>query len=394
LASKSGVLEMATGTGKTRTAIAILSHLYCTREIEAIVVTMAGNDLLSQWEGDLRKRLTSELGLTLLTAVGGKNGEEHFIMKPRGKILLCSRTKLSKVIEEFRKNDPEIPMAIVHDEVHDLGSPANVRNFGGHKDFFAFRLGLSATPEREYDDSGNEFIEREVGPILFSYTVESAIADGILCPFDYFCIPYRLVEEDRSDLKNVYVRKSASAAAGDPWPEERLWMELSRVYKKAREKPFAFSAFLREHERDAFLESTIIFVEDKEFGERLYDTLIRHTYLYSQYFDTDEAKVLKRFAKGELDCLVTCHKISQGIDVPSLRNVVLFSSQKSRRETIQRLGRCLRSDPQNPGKIARVVDFVLTDPVGNPVDDSIDSDRVEWLTQLSKVRKNFNDHPS
>lgn len=394
LTKKNGVLEMATGTGKTRTAIAILSELYKEREIESIVVTMAGNDLLAQWESDLRKRLTSKLGLTLLATLGGKSGEEHFIMNPRGKILLCSRGKLVKVIEDFRRSNPSSPMAIVHDEVHDLGSPANVRDLSGHKEFFKYRLGLSATPEREYDDSGNEFIEKEVGPILFRYTVESAIKDGILCPFDYFPIPYQLTSEDRSDLKKVYARESAAAAEGNPWPRERRWMELSRVYKKAREKPSAFAAFLKAHEEDEFLNSTIIFVEDKEFGERLYDTLIRYTHLYSQYFDSDGSNVLKRFAKGELDCLVTCHKISQGIDVPSLQNVVLFSSQKSRRETIQRLGRCLRSDPDNSGKVARVVDFVLTDPSGNPLDDGIDSDRVNWLTQLSKVRPVSGDHHS
>ena len=387
LASKSGVLEMATGTGKTRTAIAILSHLYYKREIESIVVTMAGNDLLSQWEGDLRKRLTSKLGLTLLTTMGGKNGEEHFVMNPRGKVLLCSRAKLAKVIEVFRRIDPGIPIAIVHDEVHDLGSPANVRELQGHKDFFAFRLGLSATPERAYDDTGNQFVEREVGPVLYRYTLESAIEDGILCPFDYFCIPYQLTFDDRSDLKNVYARRSVAAASGNPWSDERLWMELSRVYKKAREKPSAFTSFIKDHEDKAFLESTIIFVEDKEFGERLYDILIRYTNRYSQYFDSDDSSVLKRFARGDLDCLVTCHKISQGIDVPSLRNVVLFSSSKSRRETIQRLGRCLRSDPGNPQKIASVIDFVLTDQAGSPVAESIDTDRVEWLTRLAKVRR-------
>jgi superfamily II DNA or RNA helicase len=82
--------------------------------------------------------------------------------------------------------------------------------------------------------------------------------------------------------------------------------------------------------------------------------------------------------------LVTCHKLSQGIDLPSLRNVVLFSSQSGRRETIQRLGRCLRRDSANPGKIARVVDFQL-----NHENDSggRDDDRVTWLSALAQVRR-------
>ena len=91
---------------------------------------------------------------------------------------------------------------------------------------------------------------------------------------------------------------------------------------------------------------------------------------------------MRRFASGELECLVTCHKVSEGIDIKSLESVILFASAKAKLETIQRIGRCLRVDPNNWGKIANVIDFIRNDPGTK----STDEERSDWLTALSKIR--------
>jgi len=95
---------------------------------------------------------------------------------------------------------------------------------------------------------------------------------------------------------------------------------------------------------------------------------------------------LVRFARGEFDCLITCHRISQGIDIQSLENVVLFASARAKLETIQRIGRCLRFDPQKPDKRARVIDFVRPGKEEGGILNA-DEERCEWLTGLSKIRK-------
>jgi superfamily II DNA or RNA helicase len=384
LIHRHGVLEMATGTGKTRTALAIIDYLFRSRELSTAIVTMAGNDLLRQWEIDLRTRLTSKLGLMLLRSYDGIREEERLLLSPKNKVLLCSRENLQHVIKQIQRSGEMPPMAIIHDEVHDLGSPGNQAGLANHGQYFAYRIGLSATPERDYDADGNKFIESEIGPVIFQYGLEEAIREGVLCPFDYFPLPYSLMAEDREGLKSVYSRQAAALKIGVPWPPEKLWIELSRVYKRAKMKPAVFSNFLNERHKEGFLQSTIIFVEDKEFAEFIYPHIIKRTHRFSSYFDYDSPEILENFANGKIDCLVTCHKLSQGIDLPSLRNVVLFSSQSGRRETIQRLGRCLRRDSANPGKIARVVDFQL-----NHENDSggRDDDRVTWLSALAQVRR-------
>jgi superfamily II DNA or RNA helicase len=81
---------------------------------------------------------------------------------------------------------------------------------------------------------------------------------------------------------------------------------------------------------------------------------------------------------------VTCHRVSQGIDIQSLNTVVLFSSSRARLETIQRIGRCLRVDPANPAKLANVIDFVRNSHDAN--DPNADAQRSAWLTELSHLR--------
>ncbi|MGK7959983.1 MAG: helicase-related protein [Crocosphaera sp.] len=85
----------------------------------------------------------------------------------------------------------------------------------------------------------------------------------------------------------------------------------------------------------------------------------KHTADYRTYYSEEDPSYLKAFAKGEIDCLIACHKISQGIDIKSLKNVILFSSARAKLETIQRIGRCLRTDPESPNKKATIVDFVV-----------------------------------
>ena len=389
-----GVLEMATGTGKTRVSLAILQWLFREQHVDSAIICMAGNDLLAQWEEDLWD-LAASLGVGLKRSWGQMKEHQDYLLRPKGKMLLCSRHTFKTVFKQLEKMNLAGTMAIVHDEVHDLGSSSNVRDLAGHSAVFEYRLGLSATPERDYDESGNDFILNEIGPVIYEYGLEKAIQSGYLCGFDYYALPYSLTEEDKADKQAVYARENEAKKAGAPWTKEQRYRELARINKKAREKPSKFATFLKDHPEEEFLKNTIIFVEDKEFGERLYDTIMRHTTKYSQYFDTDKPAVLERFSKGDLDCLITCHKISQGIDIRSLKNVVLFSSQRGRRETIQRLGRCLRTDPDNPSKVARVIDFYESAPDGGPILDKIpdseklrsaDADRYFWLDGLKDVR--------
>jgi superfamily II DNA or RNA helicase len=123
-----------------------------------------------------------------------------------------------------------------------------------------------------------------------------------------------------------------------------------------------------------------------EYGIKLQDVLVKYTDRYHTYYADDEKSNLDDFAEGRIDCLLTCKKISEGIDISSVTNIFLFASDRSKLVTTQRIGRALRLDKKNPDKKATVIDFILDDFTEN--DNNADQDRKEWLTKLSETRRN------
>jgi len=379
-----GILEMATGTGKTRTAIKIFTELIATGKVYGAVFSTEGNDLLDQWCKEIdRWNLGQKTPFRVLRNYGSHHEMTDFALKPQGAIIVISRGSLNGLLQllpESKRGD----LLIVHDEVHGLGSTENRNNLVGQHKSFGYRLGLSATPEREYDEIGTNFIESEIGPVVFQFGLKEAIERGILCEFDYLPLEYELTEGDRGRLQSVYMKKAAREHEGRPMTKEEIWTEIAKVYKTAEAKPYVFEQFLPQHQD--ILQSTIIFVETKEYGSRVLPTIHNYTHLYRTYYGDDERSNLFEFARGSIACLITCHRISQGIDIINLKNVVLFSSARSKLETIQRIGRCLRYDPNNPKKRAIVVDFVRP----QESDDSLpnaDQERCDWLTEIAKSRR-------
>ncbi|PSB22816.1 helicase [filamentous cyanobacterium CCP1] len=384
LAVKHGVLEMATGTGKTRTAIQALTALDMQGQIDGIIISTDGTDLLDQWRKEIESwAIKRPQPYRVLRHFAQHHELGEFALNPKRAILVISREQLASLFSRLEPAQKE-RLIIIQDEVHGLGSPSLRSQLAGQHQAFGYRLGLSATPEREYDQAGTQFIFDEIGEVFFEFGLEEAIERGILCEFDYIPLTYLLTDGDRQRLRQVYAKRSARQREGRPMTQQELWTELARVYKTAEKKPEVFADFLQQNSQ--IIESAIIFVEDKAYGEPILETLHTYTHRYRTYYAEDDRRNLVDFAKGKIDCLVTCHRISQGIDIRNLKNVILFSSARARLETIQRIGRCLRSDPNLPDKRATVIDFVRS-AEDDESEFNADDDRCMWLSELSQVRR-------
>lgn len=385
ISAKRGILEMATGTGKTNTALRIAHELLIGGRIESVIVCTEGTDLLDQW---FRTIVTWDVAQARALRVFRHYGEHHqghsFSLAPKGGVLIVSRGQLRPVLLQLEARAKE-ELLIVHDEVHGFGAPQCMKDLQGLQQSIKFRLGLSATPEREYDQAGSKFVEQEIGPVAYRFGLKEAIERGILVEFDYEPLDYALTAADKKRLASVYSKKAARQKEGKPMSSEELWTELSRVYKTAEEKPYVFGDYLSSH--PDLVKGAIIFVEERWYGDLILPMLDRHTHLYRTYYAEDDRDNLVRFARGEIDCLVTCHRISQGIDIQALRTVVLLSSARARLETIQRIGRCLRMDPRHPDKRARVVDFVRRSDPTDDIPENSDESRANWLSELAQVKR-------
>lgn len=382
LRAERGVLDMATGTGKTRTAIKILTTLFNRAHIDSAIICTNGNDLLDQWYGELLSfRGAISPAPQVLRHYGPHRDLGDFVLDPANTLLLVSREPLAHVLPQLSARQSARTL-LVHDEVHGLGSPANRARLAGLSDGVRFRLGLSATPEREYDAEGTNFITSHIGPVIMTFGLEDGIRRGILAPFCYHALEFQLSEIDKQRLGTVYARRAAREATGNPMTETEVWIELARVHKTSEAKLPVFADFLHGHAD--LLSRCIIFVETMEYGAAVLDIVHAHRSDFHTYYTHDDSTVLQRFARGELECLLTCHRLSEGIDIRTLNTVVLFASARTRLETIQRIGRCLRTDPASPTKIANIVDFVRPDGAGGQ--ETSDGARREWLTELARVR--------
>ena len=376
-----GILAMATGTGKTRTAIKILNTLYKSQSIDSAIVVAFGTDLLDQWY----RELNSQAKLVIYRHYEANRDFNGYLLNRKGGVLVISRQKFVEYLSRLTPKE-QARTLVIFDEVHGMGSAGLAQELAGKLGSFVYRLGLSATPEREYDGAGNEFIEKEIGPIIFRFELDDAIRRGILCEFDYVPLEYQFSDEDRAEVKKAFARYHAKVQAGEPISIEVLYQELARVRKLSKQKLPPFRAYLHDH--PTLLHRAILFVETAEYGRLVQEIILEISGNYHTYYSGDERDNLLRFARKELDCLLTCHRISEGIDVQSTNNIVLFSASRAKLETIQRIGRCLRIDKANPEKRALVLDFIRTDKSEDEADiPSSDELRRDWLTQLSQVKR-------
>lgn len=384
LEKEHGILAMATGTGKTVTAMKIINKLFDSGEIRRVVITMYGNDLLDQWAIQIRENYKNK---QINYHYASQKMMKDFVMHPDDSILILSRDarNLSKLLDLFDRlpGDYRNDTLFVFDEVHGAGSNTFVENLSGRLSPYRYRLGLSATPEREYDEAGNDFLLNEIGEVIFEFTLQDAIQKGILCEFNYIPLPYVLSDEEKLKKRKIIAAFNAKKESGEPVDEKDMFTQLALVNKTAVNKLEEFESLISQ--RPELLQKCIIFVQTMEYGAKLQEILVRYSDKYHTYYADDEKINLENFAAGKIDCLLTCKKVSEEIDISSVTNIILFSSDRSRLVTTQRIGRALRLDKNNPEKKATVVDFVIEDSEEN--DNNADADRAEWLTELSQTRR-------
>nr|AIF04274.1 DNA or RNA superfamily II helicase [uncultured marine group II/III euryarchaeote KM3_173_A11] len=373
-ADGAGILYMATGTGKTWTAFKVANRLIREGKIKKMVIETYGTDLLDQWYGEVLDKCPHFRRVKRHYNRKHESGEYLELASP--KCLLISREAFSTFVEQASDEELQETLLII-DECHNMRGAGHRKAMEGKYSRFRYRLGLSATPLSEYDAEANEFLTTEIGPIFYEFGLIDAIQKGILCPFDYIPIDYTPSDDDVAQIASLIRYYAAKIAIGEA-TEEQKWQAISRVYKKSEEK---IQPFLdRASGNPSILSRSMIFVLDTAFGSKIQTRILAPlSYRWHTYYSSDDKINLTRFAQGELECLITCKKLSEGIDVKDCSTIILLSSDRAKLTTIQRIGRALRTDPNNPEKVAMVVDFI-----GEGV--NADMERQDWLTELSAIR--------
>ena len=390
-----GILEMATGTGKTTTALEIVKRLYESKAIDSVIISTYGSTLLEQWAIEVEKWKSNQVndindrsikGFYVFRDFKGNSEMMNYLNIVKDSILIVSRSAkgLKKLLFSSQIKNHKKNILIIHDEVHGFGSEGLSKSLEGSHQDLGYSLGLSATPIREYGD-GTSFIFSEIGPVIYTYEINNAIEDGILCEFNYYPIDFKYTKKDKEKIKKIYSIMSHSERQGRKWSKEELFRELSKVRKKAESKPHLLNDFLSNNRE--LLKSSIFFVQDKEQGDLIAKVICKYTSKYTTFYQGSPDKFIRFLDDGSLDTVIACERLNEGVDVRSLKSIFLISTPRARLVTTQRIGRCLRIDPNNVSKIANVVDFILLDNKDDSEHTPTDQKRKQWVSKLSKIKK-------
>jgi len=383
-----GILSMATGTGKTSTSLRIAKELFQRGSINKILIVPPNNkSLCKQWyESVMSWRTNSNLTqLRVLRHYEDYREVERFKSGQENLVLINKRDaeSLNYLLAALDRDKT----LIIHDEVHGFGT-AKLQELAGLQKNFRHTLGLSATPEREYDEEGTEFIFEEIGKPVFSYPLEDAISNGTLCPFKYHEIKVLQSAETSKKISSAISSFKAQKKENPGIADTVLATRIAGIRAEDENKIPSLRYFLQENKE--MVKNSIIFCATHEQGDEVGAVLnkwgISFTRNYAEDPD-DQQSSINELASNRIDTIINCHTLSEGIDIRSLNNIFLLSSYRSKLETIQRVGRCIRSDQKNPEKVANVIDLVLYKDIQSNDEIQSEAMRRDWLLEVSKIRK-------
>jgi len=386
-----GIFEMATGTGKTFTALGCLEEAFGAGLTAGVVIATPYQHLSQQWLGEIKKYGLDhgEVVVADSSRPGWKDRLADCLMDlsmgyDDRLIVLTTHATLSSadfatVLAECRGNSH---MLLVADEVHGLGAEKARTRLS---DAYDLRLGLSATPHRWFDTRGTKSLVDYFGGVVYEFPLDRAINTLNPATGTTFLAPYRYLPRFvslGSDELSEYVRKTQAlfyATGGKPPEEledpkvERLLFARANIIKNARAKYDALDKILDELGNG--LRWTIIYCSPQQIDEVV--RILNDRSISLHRFTMDEGTtprdefggvsereyLLDRFAEGDYQALVAMRCLDEGVDVPPARTGILMCSSGNPREYVQRIGRLVR---RYEGKRAAIVyDIIVAPSVGS-----------------------------
>ena len=371
-ANRNGIFSMATGTGKTITALAAAADLFYEKGKLLVVVCCPNTALVNQWDDEARKfNFKPVLAMTnykkwVPEVKTLKRSLETEVINV-GMIIATAQSMFSKSDRLFQllQSNNDIPTLFIADEVHNLGSkdtrkklPENIDN----------KIGLTATPNRYFDETGTKALFKYFGeplPIDPPVDLEFAIKNKYLCEYNYYPRIVYLTDEETQEYHDITleINKYISWMDLDEPKLQRLFEKRVGILNDAENKIEALNQILIERGTST---KSLFFCSPNQINDVSLLLIGTHNYHIKKITYKENAKEKKRiiqeFGDEVIDALCAISVIDEGLDVPATENAFFLASTGNEKQFIQRRGRVLR---KSPGKNeANIYDFIVI-PNGN-----------------------------
>lgn len=370
-----GVLEMATGSGKTITSMICAYRLFEVHRPLLIVIAAPYVPLIEQWCDEIEPFGLKPINLT---TAGGAQERAQILRQVKRRLRTGTSTTEAVVVShdtlcspDFLDNIRSFDCArlLIADEAHNLGRPSFVDN---PPDFFEYRLALSATPIRQYDEEGTEALFQFFGPVVFQFTLEEAIG-RCLVEYDYYVHPVNLTNDEMDQWYKLTDKIKQNAWRQDESKPDDYLAKLLRdrraLLETATGKVERLKTLL-EHEDLHNLRHTLIYTSDKGPAQlEAVNRLLRDKGLLFHQLTAEETSdrkltkhLIKSFQEGEIQILTAKRVLDEGVNIPQICKAFILASTTVERQWIQRRGRLLRTCSAIGKTHSTIHDFLALPP--------------------------------
>lgn len=428
--SQKGLFAMATGTGKTLTSLNCLLQIYNKFKFYQALILVPTITLVEQWEEECKR-----FNFGHIIKVSSKNQRwrsdiDDIKLKeslaqsadlPVSFIIIATYSSFSResafkqLMSLSRKTQRQ--MLLIADEAHNIGAPNIIPKLDRIK--ILRRIGLSATPERQFDDIGNKMVMHFFGckdKYTFEYSMKDAIDNGFLCRYKYYPHIVRLDEEEMAEYKKISLQlakfynidENSFSDANDILM--RLLLKRKRIIHKAHNKEEVFRQIIQQRFKECGnLKYTLVYAPEgvQIDSDIQYDTtdnptddydidklIDKYTKIIQGVSPTTTVKkfisgiqnrdeVLRKFSTGEIEVLTSMKCLDEGVDVPRSELAIFCASTGNPRQFIQRRGRILRRHPDK--HIAIIHDLVVA-PEFDSTEENYNMERNLLKGELQRVK--------
>lgn len=346
--SWNGILEMATGTGKTITSLLIAEAFRKQHDRLFLVIIVPYTHLVEQWESECNR-----FGIDEITLCYGsrKSWVDKLHTEIRdfnagfsaGHTIITTYKTASTAHFNRLVDDLSTLSMLIADECHNFGVKTMQNNKMGA---IQSKVGLSATPQRWWDEAGSNYLHQFFGGTVYEYSMEEAIRNKALTEYQYNPVLIDLTEEEieayeKLTKRIVYLYNSDQDNTEDI---ERLQLERSLIIARANNKVDALVGHIKETGIDN-VEHTLVYCapgQVTDLTRLLSDLGLRVHQFDSTIRNAERSSILQAFVDGVIQVLIAIKCLDEGVDVPSTRVAYFLSSTSNPREFIQRRGRVLR----------------------------------------------------
>jgi superfamily II DNA or RNA helicase len=379
-----GLFAMATGTGKTITSLNCLLEIYKRLGYYKAMILVPTITLVDQWEVECKKfnfdnitkvcsktkNWKSSVANLRMLEMSGANDKLSYII-----IATYASFVRSNIFPELNKF-PKQKLLLIADEAHNMGSGQMINRLNEIP--YLRRIGLSATPERQYDESGNRILMDFFGcaeNYTFEYSMAEAIENEALCRYYYYPHIVKLRESEMVEYVELSKKIVKMMGFKDTDSQEmlkRLLLKRKRIIHKAENKKDIFRQIIQtQMQEKGNLKYTLVYVpegnkpddnqadvfdtmdtlptdEDTAHLIDEYTSIVRDadSHIVVRQFTSDSKDrepMLKDFTNGSIDVLTSMKCLDEGVDVPRAELAIFCASTGNPRQFIQRRGRVLRT---------------------------------------------------